>query len=154
MLRRWAWCVVLLLCAGACRDRGADGGASATSTGDAGPTSSGAPTSTSTTGDPPTSTGAAVDLGGAPGGSLRTDYCEPLAALICGRLAECGCGALLPSEALDLAGCAANYSARCLEAYAPLSAAVELGEAEILGDEHRRCGPDVERGADIDVEHG
>ena len=139
MLRRWAWCVVLLLCAGACRDRGADGGASATSTGDAGPTSSGAPTSTSSTGDSPTSTAAAVDLGVEPGGSLRTDYCDPLAALICGRLADCGCGALLPTGALDLAICVANYSGRCLEAYAPLAAAVELGEAEILGDEAQAC---------------
>ncbi len=151
------WAALLVL-AGACRDRGS-ADESATSSGDTSgaATSTGASTSGTSDATPtstgvPTSTGATVDLGTAPGGSLQADYCDPLAALVCGRLADCGCGSLLPAESLDLATCMDNYSARCLEAYAPVAAAVEGGEARILGDEAQACvallaasTPDCER---------
>lgn len=130
--------VVALLLA-ACRD-GAAGGETggSTSTGEVSTSGSGTGTGSSSTGAP-TSTGAAVDLGMPPAGSLRADYCDPLATLICGRLADCGCGSLLPAQMLDVASCIDNYSARCLEAYAPLAAAVEDGSAQILGEEAKQC---------------
>lgn len=131
----WPWIAALLL-AGACGERGAaDGGSeTGTSTG-----AGGASTGTSSAGVTPTSSGGSVDLGTAPEGSLQADYCDPLAALICGRLADCGCGALLPAETLDVPGCIADYSARCLEAYAPIAAAVAQGSAVILGEQARDC---------------
>ncbi len=132
-MRRWVLAALLLA---ACRDRGAAGESGGPgSTGDA---STGGP-GTSSSGGTPTSSGGNVDLGMAPGGSLQLDYCDPLAVLICGRLADCGCGALLPAETLDVASCIGNYSARCLEAYAPIAAAVEDGSAVIFGAEAKEC---------------
>lgn len=130
----WTWLAAVVL-AGACGDRGAAEGGTSGSSG----TSTSTSTGTSSTGLTPTSTGGTADLGTTPEGSLQLDYCDPLAALICGRLVDCGCGALLPAETLDVASCSADYSAKCLEAYAPIAAAVAQGSAEILGDQARAC---------------
>ena len=77
--------------------------------------------------------------GGAPSGSLESDYCVPLASLVCKRLVSCGCGFVLPSGALDEAACVASYTARCLEAYAPIAASVSAGKAHILADAAHAC---------------
>lgn len=120
----------------ACRDRGVSDDSSTGVTGSGGTTAGELSSSTIAV---PTGSGPGVDLGAAPGGSLEADYCGPLGALICARLGACGCGALLPAETLDVAACAANYSARCVAAYAQLEAAVLAGEAVILGDQARAC---------------
>lgn len=86
-----------------------------------------------------TATAGAGGTGGAPSGSLEADYCAPLAAFVCARLASCGCGFVLPSGALDEAACKSSYTARCLEAYAPVAAAVSAGTARILPDAAHAC---------------
>lgn len=68
----------------------------------------------------------AVD-GGVPddagAGDLMRDFCGPLAALVCGSAETCGCGAVVPGGVLDRAGCEAQWSARCLEAWQPFVSA-------------------------------
>ncbi|MBK8257103.1 MAG: hypothetical protein IPK82_31085 [Polyangiaceae bacterium] len=72
-------------------------------------------------------------------GSLEADYCAPLAAFVCSRLIACNCEVILPSGALEQAACEADYKARCLDAYAPLTQAVEQGQAHVLAAEAAAC---------------
>lgn len=106
------------------------GGPTETGTGGGGAGTGGSPTTSGTGGSPSSGTGG-TGSGGSPTGSLEQDYCAPLAALICERMVECGCGAILPTGTLDLAGCISTYSTRCLSAYAPIADAVSAGQATI-----------------------
>ncbi|NUP10400.1 MAG: hypothetical protein HOW73_30490 [Polyangiaceae bacterium] len=72
-------------------------------------------------------------------GSLEEDYCAPLAALVCADAAQCGCEAVTPSGRFDEALCVAGYTAKCLEAYAPVVAAIEAGEAYVSAEDAAAC---------------
>lgn len=126
-LRAWplfvvALCVTLAACGGGDSTSGTTGGTGGAST-------------TTTIGGK----GGTGGTGGAPSGSLEADYCAPLAAFVCKRLATCGCGFVLPSGTLDEAACGASYTARCLQAYAPIESAVASGTARILSDAAHAC---------------
>ena len=126
-----------------CRLTAACVAALATIAGCGGEDSSGGTTTTTSLGGAGGAGGASTTTdtssGGAPSGSLEADYCAPLAALVCHRLATCGCGFLLPSGALDETACVAGYTDRCLQAYAPVASSVAAGTARILADSAHAC---------------
>jgi hypothetical protein len=64
--------------------------------------------------DAPDDLGAAPDLPFADPDALRTGYCEPMAALLCGWSEACGCGAQIASGGIDRARCEAAWTAQCL----------------------------------------
>lgn len=84
-----------------------------------------------------------MDGGGEAGQSLEgdvaLDYCAPLAALLCSRGSECGCGVLVPGESLDTAACTARWTEKCLSAYAPYIQAAAMGKARVLKAEAQAC---------------
>jgi len=72
-------------------------------------------------------------------GDVERDYCAPLARLLCERAEACGCGVLVPGGDLDATGCAARWTQKCLESYAPYVAAVEMGEAQVIKEHAVEC---------------
>ncbi len=84
-------------------------------------------------------TGGSGGGGGAePRGSVA-DYCAPLAALVCARGSSCGCSAITPSGAFDTAACVSAFTAECMDAYAPVEAAIQAGEARVDGERVAEC---------------
>lgn len=77
--------------------------------------------------------------GGDVSGSLEQDYCEPLAQVLCGSAAECGCDAVIPSGMFDEQLCVEAYTAECLEAYAPVAAGISAGAAVLDADAAAAC---------------
>jgi hypothetical protein len=72
-------------------------------------------------------------------GSVETDYCAPLAKLICQRASACNCGAVLPTGMLDEMGCESAWTAKCLSAYAPYVDAVNQHAATVDAKEAAAC---------------
>jgi hypothetical protein len=90
---------------------------------------------------PDAGTDAGMDAGDAalPEGDFTADYCQPLAQLVCARAEQCGCGAVVPSGTLDVAGCEAQWLDQCTASYAQLVELEQSGEAVILGERARAC---------------
>lgn len=61
--------------------------------------------------------------GSATPGDLARDFCHPLADFICTSAATCGCGAMVPGGALDLAACTTRWAAKCMDAWQPFVSA-------------------------------
>jgi hypothetical protein len=90
-------------------------------------------------------TGVPVDAPSTPG--EIADYCRPLAALLCTRASDCGCGAVLPGGMLDVAACTARWQGECESAWGPFVAAgarVDAARAaacvELVADASPTCG--------------
>ncbi|MFO0547346.1 MAG: hypothetical protein U0271_03100 [Polyangiaceae bacterium] len=123
--------IVLTLLLAACGDSGVGGaGGSGGAVGGGG----GAGGSTTNTGG-----GGTGGAGGAPVGDLEADYCAPLANLVCSRASACDCASILPSGTFDEAACVEHYTARCVQAYAPIADAVAQGQASLDGAAATAC---------------
>jgi hypothetical protein len=79
------------------------------------------------------------DAGGGTIGDFEQDFCVPLAEFMCGEAEHCGCGVIVPSGELDLAGCTERWTLKCMQQFAQIVQAVEAGVAHVIRERARGC---------------